>query len=124
VKTGAGATPETIDDYLAKLDVAERTALEKLRKDIHAAAPGAEECISYRIPAFRLNGKVLFWFAAQAKHCAFYPGAVVQTQKALLKGYDTAKGTVRFQAARPLPALLVRKLVKAQIARHRVTSKP
>jgi uncharacterized protein YdhG (YjbR/CyaY superfamily) len=124
VKTRTRATPETIDDYLATLDVAERTALEKLRKDIHAAAPGAEECISYRIPAVRFNGKLLCWFAAQKKHCAFYPGAVVQTQKALLEGYDTAKGTVRFQAARPLPALLVRKLVRAQIARQRVTSKP
>jgi len=124
MRAGAAATAKTIDDYLATLNDAERVALEKLRKDIHAAAPGAEECISYRMPAFRLNGKVLCWFAAQTNHCAFYPGAVVQTQKALLRGYDTAKGTVRFQAARPLPALLVRKLVKAQIARQRVTSKP
>ena len=109
--------PKTIDEYLAVWDDDKRAALEKLRKAIHAAAPKAEECISYGLPAFRLNGKILVWFGAAKNHCAFYPGAVVEAHKKELKDYDTSKGTIRFQPDKPLPATLVRKLVKAQIAR-------
>src|ERR1700736_1776650 len=69
------AEPQTIDEYLAPLTRDKRAALEKLRKDIKSAAPGAEECISYQIPGFRLNGKLLVSFGAAANHCAFYPGA-------------------------------------------------
>jgi uncharacterized protein YdhG (YjbR/CyaY superfamily) len=112
------AKPITIDDYLAGLGDDKRAALEKLRKAIRAAAPKAEECISYQIPAFRLNGKILVCFGAAAKHCSFYPGSgsTVETFKDELKGYDTSKGTIRFQADKPLPTALVRKLVKARIA--------
>ena len=96
-----------------------RAALEKLRKTIRAAAPKAEECISYQIPGFRLDGRLLVAFGAAAKHCAFYPGAFpVEAHKGELKNYDTSKGTIRFQADRPLPATLVRKLVKARIAEY------
>ena len=84
-----------------------------------AAAPKAEECISYQIPSFRLNGKLLVSFGGAAKHCAFYPGAYpVAAHKHQLKNYDTHKGTIRFQANQPLPAALVRKLVKARIAEY------
>jgi uncharacterized protein YdhG (YjbR/CyaY superfamily) len=114
VKVGAAFT--TIDGYLARLTADKRAALERLRKDIRAAAPGAEECISYQLPAIRLGGRVLVWFGAAANHCAFYPGAVVQACQDALEGYETSKGTVRFQPAHPLPAPLVRKLVKARIA--------
>jgi uncharacterized protein YdhG (YjbR/CyaY superfamily) len=69
-----------------------RSALQKLRMAIKAAAPKAEECISYQIPAFRLNGKFLVAYGAGANHCAFYPGSVVQALKKELKGYDTSKG--------------------------------
>jgi uncharacterized protein YdhG (YjbR/CyaY superfamily) len=93
-----------------------RAALEKLRKDIRAAAPKAEECISYGLAAFRLNGKFLVAFGAAANHCAFYPGATVQAHKDELKEYDTSKGTIRFQPNNPLPATLVRKLVRARVA--------
>lgn len=110
--------PKTIDDYLAPLGAAERMALEKLRKDIRAAAPGVVECINYGIPAFRLDGKMIVAFGASAKHVSFYPGAVVQDFKALLKGYSTSKGTIRFDPAKPLPATLVRKLVKAKVSQH------
>lgn len=115
----AAKLPKTIDDYLAPLGTAERKALGKLRRDIHAAAPDAVECISYGIPAFRLDGKMLVAFGAAAKHVSFYPGAVVQEFKALLKGYSTSKGTLRFDPDKPLPATLVRMLVKAQIARRK-----
>jgi uncharacterized protein YdhG (YjbR/CyaY superfamily) len=111
----AGA--RAIDEYLASLSKEKRTALEKLRRAIRSAAPGTEECISYRIPAFRLGGRLLVAFGAAANHCAFYPGAhPVEAHKEELKAYDTSKGTIRFRADRPLPASLVRKLVRTRIA--------
>jgi uncharacterized protein YdhG (YjbR/CyaY superfamily) len=114
---GPSPKPKTIDEYLATLSSDKRAALERLRKTIRAAAPRAEECISYQLPAFRLDGKMLVWFGATANHCAFYPGAVVEAFKDELEDYDIRKGTVRFQADDPLPAALVRKLVKARIAK-------
>jgi uncharacterized protein YdhG (YjbR/CyaY superfamily) len=113
------AKPQTIDEYLAPLSNEKRAALEKLRRAIKSAAPKAEEYISYQIPAFRLGGRLLVGFGAAASHCAFYPGAFpVEVHKDELKAYDTSKGTIRFQADSPLPAALVRKLVKARIAEH------
>lgn len=108
------ARPKSVDGYLAALDDEKRAALEKLRKDIHAAAPKAEECISYGIPAFRLDGRMLVWFGAASNHCSFYPGAVVQAHAKELQGYDTSKGTIRFPPGHPLPASLVAKLVRAR----------
>lgn len=109
--------PSTIDDYLAGVSEDKRTALERLRRAIRAAAPRAEECISYGVPAFRLEGQVLVFFAAAKNHCSFFPGAhPVDVLKAELKGYSISKGTVRFDPSTPLPATLVRKLVKARIA--------
>jgi uncharacterized protein YdhG (YjbR/CyaY superfamily) len=117
---------KTIDDYLAALGREQRAALERLRKSIRAAAPRAEECLAYSLPAFRLNGKLLVAFGAARNHCAFYPmsSATVEAHQAELKGYSTSKGTIRFQADRGLPVALVRKLVKARIAENprRVTS--
>ena len=112
------ATPRTIDEYLSKVSADKRAALQKLRMQIRAAVPKATECISYGMPAYRLHGKALVYFGAAARHCAFYPGSSVSTKafKAALKNYDTSKGTIRFQADRPLPATLVRKLVKSRIA--------
>jgi uncharacterized protein YdhG (YjbR/CyaY superfamily) len=107
----------TIDAYLAALSADKRAALERLRRTIHAAAPRAEECISYQIPAFRLDGRMLVWFGAGKNHCAFYPGGVVDAFKSELRDFRTSKGTVRFQPDHPLPAALVRKLVKARIAK-------
>ena len=113
------AKPKTIDEYLAALSEDKRTALEKLRKTIRAAAPKAEECISYQLAAFRQNG-MLVAFGATANHCAFYlmSSSTVEAHKDELKEYDTSKGTIRFQADKPLPVSLVRKLVKARIAEN------
>ena len=109
----------TIDEYLAPLSNEKRAALERLRMAIKSAAPKAEECISYQIPAFRLGGRMLVAFGAAANHCAFYPGAFpLEANKDKLKAYDTSKGTIRFQADSPLPATLVRKLVKTRIAEY------
>jgi uncharacterized protein YdhG (YjbR/CyaY superfamily) len=107
--------PKTPDAYLAAVSPDKRSALKTLRKTIKAAAPKAEECISYGLPAFRLNGKLLMAYGATVNHCAFYPGSVVQALKDELKDYDTSKGTIRFPANRPLPPALVRKLIKLRI---------
>ena len=109
----------TIDEYLDRLPVDQRAALQKLRKTIRAAAPKAEECISYQIPSFRLNG-MLVGFGATPNHCAFYPmsSTTLEVYKKDLKNHDASKGTIRFQAVKPLPASLVRKLVKARIAEN------
>src|SRR5262245_3751517 len=88
---------KTVEEYLAALEPEKRAALKKLRKDIHAAAPGLEECISYGVAAFRFNGKLLVGMGAAARHCAFYPGSVLRELKVDLKGYETSKGTIRFQ---------------------------
>jgi len=111
--------PKTIDEYLAALSEDKRAALEKLRKAIRAAAPKAEECISYGLAAFRQNG-MLVGFGATANHCAFYlmSATTVEAHKAELEDYDTSKGTIRFQPDDPLPAGLVRRLVKARIAEN------
>lgn len=111
--------PASIDDYLDGLTSDKRVALQRLRRAIKAAAPKAEECISYQLPAFRLDGKVLVWFGAAAKHCSFFPGAApIKEHAAELEKYETSKGTIRFDPSRPLPATLVRKLVKSRIAEH------
>jgi uncharacterized protein YdhG (YjbR/CyaY superfamily) len=95
----------TIDGYIAALDGEKAAALEKLRRTIRAAAPGAEECIGYGLPAFRQDGPLVA-FGATSSHCAFYPmsGAMVKSHEKELEGYDTSKGTIRFQADDPLPA--------------------
>lgn len=108
----------THDEYLAGLPADQQAALQKLRKTIRAAAPKAEECISYQLAAFRHEGRMLVSFGATPNHCAFYlmSTAVMAACKAELAGYDTSKGTVRFQPAKSLPVSLVRKLVKARLA--------
>src|SRR5260370_36196380 len=114
------AKPKTIDEYLAALSDDQRAALEKLRKTIRTVAPMAEECISYQIPAFRLDGRMLVAFGATASHCAFYPmsASTVEAHKDELQGYETSKGTIRFQTDKPLAIALVRKLVKTRIAEN------
>jgi uncharacterized protein YdhG (YjbR/CyaY superfamily) len=110
--------PRTIDEYLTGQSAENRAALQKVRRAVRAAAPKAEECISYGMPAFRLNGKLVAGFRAGANHCSFHPmsGATVATLQAELVGYDTSPGTIRFSARGGIPATLIRKLVKARIA--------
>ena len=109
----------TIDEYLSGVSDEQKAALEKLRKWIKAAAPGAEECISYQLAAFRLDG-MLVAFGATPSHCAFYlmSTTTVAAHARELAGYDTSKGTIRFQPNALLPATLVRKLVKARMAEN------
>lgn len=111
------ALTNEIDAYLANLPNDQRDALEALRKTIRAAVPQAEECISYQVPAFRLDGKVLVLFGASKNHCTFFPGSgtAVDALKDELAKYPTSKGAIRFQPDKPLPAALVRKIVKYRI---------
>jgi uncharacterized protein YdhG (YjbR/CyaY superfamily) len=120
------STPTTIDQYLANVKLDQRAALEKLRKTIKVAAPDAEECINYGVAAFKVNGKVIAGFGASAKHCSYYPmsGHTVAAFKDDLKGFETSKGAIQFQPEKPLPAALVKKLIKARIADTDTTKKP
>jgi len=110
--------PKTIDKYLAGVNADHRNVLEKVRRTIRAVAPKAEECISYGIPAFRLDGRSLLFFGAWANHCALYPGSSAMLKKFRndLRDFQTSKGTIRFSAGKPLPVSLVKKLVKARVA--------
>src|SRR5262249_13121693 len=112
--------PGTIDRYLANVKLHHRETLQKLKQTIQIAAPKAEECISYGIPAFRLNGRSLVFFGAWRSHCAFYPGsaATLKNFRNELKNFQTSKGTIRFSPDKPLPVALVKKLVKMRIAEN------
>ena len=118
-KVGPGAAAaNTVDGYLAALPEEARATLEKIRKAIKAAAPKATEVISYQMPMYKHHG-MLVGFAAFKDHCSFFPGAKpVATYKDELKAYETSKGTIRFPIGKPLPAALVKKLVKARIAEN------
>jgi len=115
---------KAVDAYLAKVEPDKRAALQRLRKTIHAILPRAEETISYGIPAYRQDGKVIVWFAAAARHCSFFPGGAVQDFKSELKNYKISKGTIRFTPDQTLPATLVRRLIKGRIERVATPKKP
>ncbi|MFT3878382.1 MAG: DUF1801 domain-containing protein [Gemmatales bacterium] len=110
--------PLTFDEYLASLSVKERAMLQAIRKTIHKIVPDAVEGISYGMQAFLIDGKAFAALAATAHHCSYFPisGSIVAALARELEGYDTSKGTIRFQVEKPLPMTLVRKLVKARLA--------
>src|SRR6266481_2394724 len=115
---GKGA-PKNIDEYLAGVPEPARSTLNRIRGAIRSAVPPeATECISYGMPAFKHKG-VLVWFAAFSDHCSLFPTAsVIEAFKKELKGFSTSKGTIHFPADKPLPAALVKKLVKARVAQN------
>jgi|SRR5215510_4232448 len=110
-------TPKNVDEYLARVPEPARRTLSKVRAAIRSAAPAeATETISYGIPAFQ-HKKVLVWFAAFSNHCSLFPtAAVIDEFKDELKGFLTSKGTIQFPTNKPLPAVLIRKMVKARLA--------
>ena len=114
-----GRVPKDVDEYLAGVPEPARSMLNKMRAAIRSAVPPeAIETISYRMPAFKYKG-VLVWYAAFSDHCSLFPTAsVVEAFKNELKGFSTSKGTIRFPTDKPLPAALVKKLVKTRVAQN------
>ena len=107
-----------IDARLAALPADQRAALQTLRQRIAAAAPAAEEAISYGMPAFRYHGRSLVSYAAFKAHCSFFPmsSALIEGHRDELAGFATAKGTLRFTPERPLPNGLVERIVRERMA--------
>jgi uncharacterized protein YdhG (YjbR/CyaY superfamily) len=114
-----------VDKYLAKVPQPARATLQKIRATIRSAAPKeSTEAISYGIPAFRYNG-MLVAYAAFANHCSFFPasGELLKEFAHELRDYPCSKGTIRFAADKPLPAVLIRKIVKARVAKNEAKKK-
>lgn len=107
----------TVREYMAAVPAEPRAALRKLWRAARSAAPGAVGAISYGIPTLRYRGRMLVSFAAFKQHCSFFPAsyAVMAAHKAKLKRYEVSKGTIRFVPDKPLPATLVKQMVKARI---------
>lgn len=111
------AAPRNVDEYFAVILEPARGKLHQMRAAIRSAVPPeATESISYRIPAFKYNGALL-WYAAFKDHCSLFPtAAVVAAFKKELRGFTTSKGTIHFPVDEPLPTTLIKKLVKARVA--------
>jgi len=108
-------TPENVDAYIASFPADIQTMLQQMREAIKKAAPGAEEIISYSMPAFRLNG-MLVWFAARSNHMGLYPrGSGIEEFAVQLKGYKVSKGTIQFPMGKPLPVDLIGKIVQFRV---------
>jgi len=113
-------TPPNIDQYIAGFPVEVQALLQKIRMTIHQAAPGAEETISYQIPAFTLKGSYLIYFAAYKKHIGLYPAPRGSEEfKEELSAYAGGKGTVQFPLDKPIPLGLIKRIVKFRIKKNR-----
>lgn len=119
MRKAASAPPKSVDEYLARVPEPAQGTLRKVRAMIRAAAPReATEVISYGVPMFKHNG-MLLGYAAFAKHCSLFPGAApIAALKDELKGFRTSKGTIQFPVDKPVPAALVKKLVKARMTEN------
>jgi uncharacterized protein YdhG (YjbR/CyaY superfamily) len=123
-RSSAYGGARTIDGYLARVEPAQRAALEAVRQVIRKAAPKAEEVISYGIACFRQDGP-LIGFAASATHCSLHPmnNHTVADFATELAGYSTSTGTIRFSPEKPLPAALLTRIVQARIKENQADAK-
>ena len=118
-----GIIAKDVDSYLAAVPPEARAALERLRKIIRAAAPQATEAISYGMPAYKYHG-ALVYFAAFKNHCSFFPGtSSLAAYRHELERYETSKGTIHFTPDHPLPAALVRRIVRARVKENEAREK-
>lgn len=116
----ADSGAKDVERYLERVPEPARSTLQKVRVAIRSAAPAAAtEGLSYGIPAFKYNG-LLVAYAAFANHCSFFPasGSLVKEFAEELRGFPTSKGTIRFAPDKPLPAALIRKMVRARVAKN------
>lgn len=104
-----------VDEYLKKVDPAQRKELERIRKIVKKIAPDAEEVISYRVPTFKYNKKPLLYYAAFKNHMSLFPGAPLRL-KDKLEGYKLRKGTIQFTVEKPLPESLIKEIVHSRLA--------
>ena len=113
------ATPQNIDDYIASFSPEVQEILERIRLTIRQAAPGARETISYKIPAFTLNG-ILVYFAAFKKHIGLYPPVRgdAKLEKSLAT-YAGVKGNLQFPLDQPIPYRLIERIVKLRVKQNR-----
>jgi uncharacterized protein YdhG (YjbR/CyaY superfamily) len=110
----------TVDAYIAAYPEPVRKRLEEMRTIIKEEAPDGEECISYRMPAFKMGGRSLVYFGAFSKHIGFYPtsSGIAAFEKDLSK-YVHAKGSVQFSMDKPLPKGLIKKIVKFRVKENK-----
>jgi len=115
--------PADVDGYLAEVPEPARTTLQKVRATIRSVIPkDTIEVLSYGMPAFRCNGRALVAYAAFKDHCSFFPmqASLIDEMKDELKNYRTAKGTLQFPLDKPLPATLLKKMVKLRVAENEI----
>jgi uncharacterized protein YdhG (YjbR/CyaY superfamily) len=108
---------EDVDEYLRRIEEPKRSTLEALRRTILEILPEAEQVISYRVPAFRVNGETVAGFAAFRNHLSYLPfsGSVLPQLADELKGYTMTKSALHFPVDRPLPKTLVKKLIAVRL---------
>lgn len=123
-KPDTKSTETQVKAYLAKLPADTQKALQQIRSAIRAAEPKATEAFAYGIPAFRLDGRPLVYYAGWKQHTSLYPitDAIRRANADALDAYETSKGTVRFSLARAVPSALVKRLVKARAAEVRAAA--
>ena len=113
--------PRDVDNYLAAVPEPQQSTLRALRATLKELLPGGEECMSYGVPAIKVDGAAIAGYATANKHCSYFPhsGQVVEDLADVLALYDCSKGTIRFPVDKPLPKSLVKKLIAARRAQLR-----